>query len=132
MSIRKSTTLELTREGYAAALALEPNALLLEFIEFRVAKDSQPLASGAWGTEVFRGRVSDFEVGEIAAAAARDADLLGELFGVVDDQHAAPALAGLGGAHHAGCAGAYHDDVEVVGLGRMVHDGPGCWRGRGG
>lgn len=61
MSIRKSTTLELTREGYAAALALEPNGLLLEFIEFRVAKDSQPLASGAWGTEVFRGRVSDYD-----------------------------------------------------------------------
>jgi len=62
MSIRKSTTLELTREGYKAALALEPNGLLFEFIEFRVAKDSQPLATGAWGTEVFRGRISDYDL----------------------------------------------------------------------
>ena len=56
---------------------------------------------------------ADVQIGEVAAPAAGDADLLGELGGVVDDQHAASALTGFGGAHHAGGAGADHDDVEV-------------------
>src|SRR5690606_37049137 len=54
----------------------------------------------------------DAAVGEVAAPAAGDADLLGQLGGVVEQQHATTALAGLTGTHHAGGAGADHDDVE--------------------
>jgi hypothetical protein len=72
------------------------------------------------------------QVGEVAAAAAGDADLLGELGGVVDDQHAAPALAGFGGAHHAGGAGADHDHVEAGGLVGVVHGGRWAWAERPG
>lgn len=67
----------------------------------------------------------------VAPAAARDADLLGELGGVVEDQHLASALAGLGRAHHAGGTGADHDDVEVGSLGGDSWE-PGLqeWAGR--
>lgn len=66
MSIRKSTTLQLARAGYLKALAAEPGGLLMEFVEFRVAQDSQPQSLDfPWGTEVYRGRISDYElVGE--------------------------------------------------------------------
>ncbi len=50
-------------------------------------------------------------VREIAASAAGDPDLFADDGIVLDQQHAAAALAGLRGAHHAGGAGADHDDV---------------------
>ena len=53
-------------------------------------------------------------VGEVAASAARDADLLGHPLRVVDDEHAQPALPGERGAEQAGRAGA--DDDRVVAL----------------
>ncbi|MNR02531.1 hypothetical protein D3C85_1183860 [compost metagenome] len=53
------------------------------------------------------------QIGEVAASAARDADLLARCAGVVDDAHAAAALARLDGAHHAGRAGADDQDVEI-------------------
>jgi hypothetical protein len=56
-----------------------------------------------------RGEVA---VGEVAAAAARDADLLGDFSRVVHQQHLEAALAGLRGAEQAGGAGADHDDVK--------------------
>ncbi len=52
------------------------------------------------------------DVGEVAAAAAGDADLLAQQMVVLDQQHAAAALSGLRCAHHAGGAGADDDDVE--------------------
>ena len=51
------------------------------------------------------------DVREVAAPAARDADLLAELVIVLDDEHAAAALPRLRRAHHAGGARADHDDV---------------------
>ena len=54
------------------------------------------------------------EVGEVAAAAARDQDLLADLVGVLQHQHAAPALAGAQGAHQAGGAAARDDDVVAL------------------
>ena len=59
--------------------------------------------------EVFR---ADATIGEVAPATARNADLFGELFGMIDQQHATPTLAGGGGAHHAGRARA--DDQHIV------------------
>ena len=53
-------------------------------------------------------------VREVAAPAARDADLLGHLLGVVDEQHAQAALAGDAGAEQAGGAGTDDDRVEAV------------------
>ena len=53
------------------------------------------------------------DVGEVAAAAAGDADLLADRVVVLDQQHAASALPGRRRAHHAGGAGADDDDVEV-------------------
>ncbi len=51
-------------------------------------------------------------VGEVAAPAAGDADLLGHLLGMVDEQHLQPPLAGLRGAEQAGGAGTDDDGVE--------------------
>ncbi len=53
-----------------------------------------------------RQRRGGVHIGEVAAAAARDADFLARRPGVVDHQHGAAALAGLDGGHHAGRAGA--------------------------
>ena len=62
-------------------------------------------------------------VGEVAASAARNADLLGKLLGVIDQQHAPPALSGGGGAHHAG--GARTDDQHIVVTRTGVRSGRG-------
>ena len=52
------------------------------------------------------------DIGEVAAPAARNADLFARRLGVVDHQHGAAALAGLDRRHHAGSPGAQNDDVE--------------------
>ncbi len=52
------------------------------------------------------------QVGEVAAAAARDADLLGQPRPMVDHRHAQAALPGDRCAEQPGCAGADHDQVE--------------------
>ena len=53
------------------------------------------------------------EIGEVASPAAGDEDLLSRPVTMVDQQHPAAALAGNGGAHQAGAAGAEHDRVEA-------------------
>ena len=53
------------------------------------------------------------EIGEVAAAAARDQDFLADLLGMVEQQHLAAALARAQGAHQAGGAGAHHHDLEI-------------------
>jgi len=72
---------------------------------------------------VRRARI-EIAIGEVAAPAARDADFFGHLVGVVDQQHAQPALASLAGAEQAGGAGTDHDDA------RTRWSGPGQLRGR--
>ena len=64
---------------------------------------------------VFRKEVlgSAVDVSEVAAPAARDADLLAELWRVLDQHSTAPALSRDRGAHHSGRAGADDNDVEV-------------------
>ena len=54
----------------------------------------------------------DQAVGEIAAAAARNADFFADFDGMVDQSRPQSQPAGLGGAHHAGRAGA--DDHGIV------------------
>ena len=54
----------------------------------------------------------DIAVGEIAAPAAGNTDLLAEFVIVLDQQNATAALPGLRGAHHACRTGADHDDIE--------------------
>ena len=62
------------------------------------------------GEEVFG---AGADVGEVAAAAAGDEDLVAGLVGVVEEEDAAAAAAGFEGGHQAGGAGAEDDDVEV-------------------
>ena len=52
------------------------------------------------------------DVGEIAAAAARDADLFGDFFAVVQHQHAQAQLAGHARTKKAGSAGTDHHHVK--------------------
>jgi hypothetical protein len=61
-------------------------------------------------------------VGEVGPAAARNADLLSDLFAVVDQQHLEPALARQAGAKKPGGTGTDHDDIE---LGRCAQGGQG-------
>ena len=77
----------------------------------RVAGERRDGEMGVGGEEAVGGGV---EVGEIAAAAARDQDLLSGRVGMVDEQDPAAALAGDGGAHQPRPAGA--EDDRVVGL----------------
>ena len=55
------------------------------------------------------------QVGEVAAPAAGDADLLADLLVVVDEHDAPSALPRGRGAHHAGRAGTDHGDLEARG-----------------
>ena len=67
-----------------------------------VAREGRTAEVGVLREEIAPGRV---QVGEVAAPAPRDADLLADLV-VVIDQHYAPAALPRGrGAHHAGRAG---------------------------
>ena len=52
------------------------------------------------------------EIGEVAPPAAADQDLLARLVRVVEQQDAAPALAGAHGGEQPRRAGADHDDIE--------------------
>jgi hypothetical protein len=54
------------------------------------------------------------EVGEVAAPAAGDEDLLARLVRVVEQQHAPAALARAQGGEHPGRSGAEDDDIEVA------------------
>src|SRR5688572_19460136 len=53
------------------------------------------------------------EVGEIAAPPARDADLLPELGGMIEEQNAPASLTRHGGAHHPRAARADDERVEI-------------------
>jgi hypothetical protein len=53
------------------------------------------------------------DVGEVAAAAAGDADLLGQLGRMVDQHHALAALGRHGRAHHAGRARADYRHIVL-------------------
>ncbi len=53
------------------------------------------------------------EIGEVAAPAAADQDLLAGLVGVIEQQHAPPALARAHGGEQPRRAGAEDDDIEV-------------------
>src|SRR3546814_5583840 len=55
------------------------------------------------------------EVGEVAAPAARDQYLLAHRLGLVEQQHAPPALPRDRGAHQPGRAGAQYDGVIIGG-----------------
>src|SRR5690349_9338256 len=53
------------------------------------------------------------DIGEIAAAAARDQDFLAQLIRMVERKHAAPAARGGGGAEEPGSPGPDHDYIEL-------------------
>ena len=76
----------------------------------RIARQRRTAKIGILRQVVRRTRV---KIGEIAASAARDADLFAELVGMLDQQNAPPALSGDGGAHHPRGACADDDNVEA-------------------
>lgn len=53
------------------------------------------------------------DIGEIAAPAAGDADLLAGGLGMIENQNGAAALAGADGTHHAGGARADDDHIAL-------------------
>ena len=60
-----------------------------------------------------RQRRGGVDIGEIAAAAAGNADFLARIARVVDHEDAAPAPPGLDAGQHARGPGSQHDDVEI-------------------
>ena len=80
----------------------------------RVTRQRRAAEIRIGGKEILRPRAA---VGEIAATAAGNADLLSQLLGMIDQQHAAPAFSCLDCAHDAGGAGADDDDVGAHGAG---------------
>ena len=54
----------------------------------------------------------EMAVGEIAAAAARNADFFADFGRMVKQRHTLPFLAYAGGAHHAGRPGADYHGIE--------------------
>ena len=51
------------------------------------------------------------EVGEVAAAAARDENLFADAIGMIENEDAAAALARDDGSHETRCSGAEHQDI---------------------
>src|SRR3546814_7142152 len=76
-----------------------------------VALERRDAEAGVLRQEVRRRAV---QVGEVAASAPRDADLLRRLGGLFQQQHGAPAPAGLDRRHKAGGPSAENDDIEAV------------------
>ncbi len=74
----------------------------------RVAAQRRDAEPGVFGQE---GGGRGARIGEVAAAAAGDADLLAGGRGVVEQQHAPAALGRLNGAHQPRRAGADHQDI---------------------
>src|SRR5436190_22925471 len=74
-----------------------------------VAAERRDREFGVPGNEPIGPRV---DVGKIAAATARDADLLAGRLGVVDHQHRAAALARFDRRHHPGGAGSEHHYID--------------------
>ena len=90
------------------------NAVLLhqrDEIRRRVA--CQCGLSKVWvgGDKIFR---TAMQIGEIAASAARDQDLLSYAFSPLQYHHAASTLARFNGAHEASCAAAENDYIKIV------------------
>ena len=54
------------------------------------------------------------QVGEVAASATGDKDLLAYPFGMIDDSHLAAAFAGLDSAHEPCSSGPQDDHVEMM------------------
>jgi hypothetical protein len=82
----------------------------IDEIARRVARERRAAEVAVPGIEVAR---ADLDVGEVAAAAARDADLLGDLVGMVEQHDRAAELPGDRRAVQAGGAGADDGDVEA-------------------
>ncbi len=98
-------------EQLAELLLVPGDAMLFhqrDEVARRVARQRGAAEIGVRGKKILRPCI---DVGEIAASAARDADFFAQLFGVVEQQHAAAAFAGFDRAHHAGPSGADDDDV---------------------
>ena len=107
-------------DGFAGIVAEQLAAVLLvpgdavapeqrQEVLRRVARQRRPAEMRVVGEEIGGPRV---DVGEVAAAAARDTDLLGQPFGVIHQHHAQAALTGDRGTHHASGAGAENGDIE--------------------
>jgi uncharacterized membrane protein YeaQ/YmgE (transglycosylase-associated protein family) len=62
----------------------------------------------------------------LGIAGAFVANLLGQSLGMVDQKHAGAALAGHGGAHHAGRTGT--DDHHIPACGSAAHRAPSVFR----
>ena len=78
----------------------------------RVARQGRAAKMRVLAEEVGRCGVA---IGEVAAAAARDADFFGDFLAVVHQQHLEAALAGDAGAEQPGCPGAHHHHVKFMG-----------------
>jgi hypothetical protein len=100
-------------EQLALVLLMEADAVAphqRDEISRRVARQCRPAEVRVGRQELRRRGVA---VGEVAAAAARDADLLGQLLGMVDHQHPQAALPGDAGTEQPGRTGAEDHGVEV-------------------
>ena len=53
------------------------------------------------------------KIGEIAPAAAGNANFLGKFLGMIKHQHTPPTLASLNRAHQPGCPGTNNDHIEI-------------------
>ena len=101
-------------EQLAAVLLMEGDAVAAhqgDEVLRREARQRGPAEGRVAGNEV-RGAAVD--VGEVAAPAAGDADLLAHFGRVVEQQHAQAALPGDAGTEQPGGARAQHDDIEFM------------------
>mmetsp|Transcript_39157 Transcript_39157/g.91835 ORF Transcript_39157/g.91835 Transcript_39157/m.91835 type:complete len:346 (+) Transcript_39157:489-1526(+) len=99
-------------EQLALVLFMEGDAMRLNQLDEicrRVAGQGGAAKSRVVGQKVGR---ADFTIREIATPTAGDTDFFSQPFGVIDQQHAQPALPGLPSAEQARCARTHHHRIE--------------------
>ena len=115
-------------EQLAQSLFVERDGVLIdqrdEMLRRVAGEGREGIARVAGEEAVAAGFHRGVDVGEVAAPAAGDADLLAGVLGMVEHQHRAAALAGFDAGHEAGGAGAEDDHVIMLhGVGMAVFRG---------
>ena len=93
--------------------------MISDFVFFDEGDDvcgSEACEGGLCEVRIFREEVfrAAMDVGEVAAAASGDEDLLADSFGMVEQDDAAASAASFEGAHHASGACSEYYDIHLL------------------
>jgi hypothetical protein len=98
-------------EHLAGFLLVMPDAVTLKELQKIVRSETGERGSVKVGVPANKVSRAGMQVGEVAAAAAADQDLIARLFPVFEHKRGAPPLSGLDRTEHSGGAAADDNDI---------------------